>query len=112
MKIEYHNTFRRCCHFSGKMPFYPEKWQKGAKVGGAVGQNKLFCILLKIDSFDFFDILHNVRDHQGVKLTATHFLGKCSFWPFFLHLFGLFFCTFLAEKYTFLYTVFGPTFQA
>ena len=45
------------------MPFYPEKVQKGAKVGGAVRQNQLFCILLKIDSFDFFDILHEVKNH-------------------------------------------------
>ena len=54
---------RQCCHFSVKMPFCPEKGQKGGKVGGAVGQNKLFCILLNIGSFDFFDILHEVRDH-------------------------------------------------
>ena len=45
------------------MPFCHEKDQKGAKVGGAVGKNQLFCILLKIDSFDFVDILHEVRDH-------------------------------------------------
>ena len=45
------------------MPFCPEK---GAKVGGAVGQNQLSCILLKIDSFFVVDILHKVRDHQGV----------------------------------------------
>ena len=32
--------------------------QKGAKVGVAVGENHLFCILLKIGSLDFFDILH------------------------------------------------------
>ena len=45
------------------MPFSPEKGQKGAKLGGAVGQNQLFCILLNIGSLDFFDILHEVRDH-------------------------------------------------
>ena len=45
------------------MPFCPEKVQKGAKVGGAVGQNQLFCILLKIASLDFFHILHEVIDH-------------------------------------------------
>ena len=45
------------------MSFCPEKGQKGAKVGGAVGQNQLFCILLNIGSLDFFDILHEVRDH-------------------------------------------------
>jgi hypothetical protein len=43
--------------------FLPKKGQKGSKVGGAVGKNELFCILLKIDSFDFFDILHEVRNH-------------------------------------------------
>ena len=45
------------------MSFCPEKVQKGAKVGRAVGQNQLFCILLNIGSLDFFDILHEVRDH-------------------------------------------------
>ena len=45
------------------MPFCPEKGQKGAKVGGAVGQNQLFSILLNIGSLHFFDILHEVRDH-------------------------------------------------
>ena len=42
----------------------PKKGQKGVKVGiGAVRQNQLFCILLKIGSLDFFDILHKVRGH-------------------------------------------------
>ena len=45
------------------MPFCPEKGQKGAKVDGALGQKQLFCILLNIGSLDFFDILHEVRDH-------------------------------------------------
>ena len=45
------------------MSFCPEKGPKGAKVGGAVGQNQLFCILLNIGSLDCFDILHEVRDH-------------------------------------------------
>ena len=45
------------------MPFCPEKGQKRAKVGGAVGQNQRFCILLNIGSLDFSDILHDVRDH-------------------------------------------------
>jgi hypothetical protein len=45
------------------MPFCPEKGQKGAKVGGAVGKNQLFCILFKIGSLDFFHILHKVREH-------------------------------------------------
>ena len=57
-------TSRPCCLFSVKMPFCPKKGQiKGAKVGRAVGQNQLFCILLNIGSLDFFDILHDVRDH-------------------------------------------------
>ena len=44
----------------------PRKRAKGTKVGGAVGQNQLFCILLNIGSLHFFGILHEVRDHQGV----------------------------------------------
>ena len=48
------------------MPICPKNGQKGAKVGGAVGENQLFCILLKIGSLDFFDILHKVREHQRV----------------------------------------------
>ena len=43
------------------MLFCPEKGHKGAKVGGAVGQNQLFCILLNVGTLDFFDILHEVR---------------------------------------------------
>ena len=38
------------------MPFCPEKGQKRGKVGRAVGQNQLFCILLNIGSLDFFEI--------------------------------------------------------
>ena len=49
--------------FFYKYAFLPEKGQKGAKVGGAVRQNQLFCILFNIDSLDFYDILHEVRDH-------------------------------------------------
>ena len=49
--------------FSGNMPVCPKKGQKGVKVGGAVGQNQLFSILLKIVSLDLFDILHKVRGH-------------------------------------------------
>jgi len=40
------------------MPVSPKKGQNGAKVGGAVGKNQPFCILLKIGSLDFFDIMH------------------------------------------------------
>ena len=50
-------------HFSGKMPICPQKGQKGAKVGRAVGQNQHFCILFKIGSLNVFDILHKVRGH-------------------------------------------------
>ena len=46
-----------------KNAYLPQKGQKGAKVGGAVGENQLLCILLKIVSLDFFDILHKVRGH-------------------------------------------------
>ena len=45
------------------MPICPKKGQKGAKVGRVVGKNQLFYILLKIGSLDFFDTLHEVRDH-------------------------------------------------
>ena len=47
IKIEYQiRRLRWCCHFSVKMPFCPQKRQKVAKVGRAIGQNQLFCILL------------------------------------------------------------------
>ena len=46
----------------------PQKRQEGAKVGRAVGQNQLFCILFKIGSVDFFDILHKVK----VKVKVLH----------------------------------------
>ena len=39
-----------------------------------------------IGSLDFFDILHEVRDHWGVLFDPTQFLGKfffCWFWPCF-----------------------------
>jgi len=45
------------------MPISPQQGQKGTKVGRAVGENQLFCILLKIGSLDFFDILHEVKRH-------------------------------------------------
>ena len=46
-----------------KLLFVPKKGKKGAKMGGTVGKNLLFCILLKIGSLDFFDILHEVKGH-------------------------------------------------
>ena len=42
---------------------FPRKGQNGAKVGRAVGKNQLFCILLKIGSLDFFNILYKVRGY-------------------------------------------------
>ena len=59
----------------------PQKGQKGAKVGGAVGKNQLFCILLKIGSLDFFDILHKVRGIKGYKLPHTPFFRKILIFP-------------------------------
>ena len=59
------------------MPFCPEKGQKGEKVGRPVGQNQLFCILLKIGSLDFFDILHLMLEGiKGYKLPQTPFFRK------------------------------------
>ena len=45
------------------MPFCPEKGQKGAKVGGAVGKNQLFCCI-KLESI------------KGYKLPQTPFCRK------------------------------------
>ena len=61
--MEYHKTLKT---FLEKCPFTQKKGKKGPKVGRAVGKNQLFCILLKIGSLDFFDILHKVRGHKGV----------------------------------------------
>ena len=63
MKIEYHKTFKMMLSLFWKNARFPKKGQNGAKVGGAVGKNQLFCILLKIGSLDFFDILHEVKRH-------------------------------------------------
>ena len=73
------NTIRHlrwCCHFSVKMPFYPEKGQKGAKVGRAVGQNQLFCILLNIGSLIFLIFCMKLEIIKGYKLTRNTFLKK------------------------------------
>ena len=68
------------CHFYGKMHICPQKGQKGAKVGGAVGKNQLFCILLKIGSLDFFNILNKVkRALMGINCPKHHFSEKFSF---------------------------------
>ena len=55
---------------------FPKKGQNGAKVGRAVGKNHFFCILLKIGSLDFFDILHQVKGIKGYKLPHTPFFRK------------------------------------
>ena len=68
------------CHFYGKMPICPQIWQKGAKVGRAVGKNQLFCILLKIGSLDFLIFCIKLEDIKGYKLPQTHhFSEKFSF---------------------------------
>ena len=54
MKIEYHQTFSDDLSLLWKMSICPQKGQKGAKMGGAVGKNNLFCILLKFGSLFFF----------------------------------------------------------
>ena len=58
------------------MPFYPNKGQKGPKVGGAVGKNQLFCILPKIVSLDYFHILHKL---EGIKAPDTIFQKNSHF---------------------------------
>ena len=70
--------------FFYKNVFFPEKGQTGAKVGGAVGKNQLFCILFKIGSLNVFHILHKVRGHYRVKTAPDtifqknfHFPKKC-----------------------------------
>ena len=55
---------------------FPQKGQNGAKVGGAVGKNQLFCILLKIGSLDFFNILYKLEGIKGYKLPQTPFFRK------------------------------------
>ena len=50
-------------------------------MGGAVGQNQLFCIFLKIDSLDFFDILHKVRGHERVYTAAVAIFRQKSHFP-------------------------------
>ena len=48
-------------------------------MGGAVGKNQRFCILLKIGSLDFFHILHKVRGHA----IFAHFLAENGVFHFF-----------------------------
>ena len=67
------------------MPFSPKKGQKRAKVSGAVGQNQHFCILLNIVSLHFFGILHEVRDHYGVKVDPKPFFKENSLFANFGH---------------------------
>ena len=58
------------------MPFCPEKGQKGAKVGRAVGKNQLFCILFKIGSLDFFIFCIKLEGIKAYKLPQTRFFRK------------------------------------
>ena len=62
-KIECHKTFKMMLPLFWKNARFLKQVQNGAKVGRALGQNQLFCILLKIGSFDFFDILHKFRGY-------------------------------------------------
>ena len=48
-KLDYHKMFKTLFTFLEKSPFPPK-----AKVGGAVAQNQLFYILLKIGSLYIF----------------------------------------------------------
>ena len=51
------------------MPFCPEKGQKGAKVGGAVGKNKLFCILYsKLSHYIFLIFCMELETINGAQL--------------------------------------------
>ena len=89
------------------MPFCHENGQKGAKVGGAVRQNKLFCILLKIDFFIYCMKLETIK---GYKLTLNPFLRKILVLQI-LAIFGHFWLK--NNKLLYLLnhlTVFGPTF--
>ena len=61
------------------MPICPRKGQKGAKVGGAVGQNQLFCILLsKLAHWIFIIFCIKL---EGIKLPRTTFFGKILIFP-------------------------------
>ena len=63
IKIEYHKTFKMMMSFFWKNACLPQKRAKRSKSGWGSWKNKLFCILLKIGSLDFVDILHKVRGH-------------------------------------------------
>ena len=76
MKIEYHKTFKRMLSLFWKNVRFPKKGQNGAKVGGAVGKNQLFCILLKIIYFLIFCM--KLKGIKGYKLLQTPFSGKFS----------------------------------
>ena len=54
----------------------------GPKVGGAVGKNLLFCILLKIVSLDFLIFCMKLKGIKGYKLPQMLFLGKFLFADF------------------------------
>ena len=61
IKIEYHKTFKMMLSLFWKYARFPQKGQNGAKV--QLEKNQLFCILLKIGWFDFFDISHTLRGY-------------------------------------------------
>ena len=60
------------------MPFCPKKGQKWAKVGEAVGNNQLFCILLNIGTLVpiFLIFCMTLETIKGYKLTLNPFLRK------------------------------------
>ena len=65
---------RRCCHFSIKMPFCPEKGQKAAKVGGQLEKINFFvyCSILAHQIFMIFCM--KLQTIKGYKLTLNPFL--------------------------------------
>ena len=70
--------------FFYKNVFLPRKRAKGAKVGGAVGQNQLFGILLNIVSLDFYSYLITNKlflelSHESFTVTSlqTNFSYNC-----------------------------------
>ena len=56
-------------------------WPKMAKNGQKWPKNEVFGIFLKIASFVFSDLLHEVRGVQGVKSGRIRFFGKNRIWP-------------------------------
>ena len=63
IKIEYHKTFKMMVSLSWKNTYLTQKRTKRVKSGWGSWKKNIFCILLKIGSLDFFNILHKVRGH-------------------------------------------------